>query len=114
MTVQSLQDYFGLEGKTAFVSGAARGIGEAIAETLAGCGATVIVSDRDGAGCDKVANAINAAGGKAFPLQMDIGDQMTIEQGFEKAAEILSGRLDILVNKDGMSSVLPWFEVRMQ
>jgi len=114
MTVQSLQDYFGLEGKTAFVSGAARGIGEAIAETLAGCGATVIVSDRDGAGCDKVANAINAAGGKAFPLQMDIGDQMTIEQGFEKAAEILSGRLDILVNNAGMIGVLPLFDDRME
>lgn len=114
MTVQSLQDYFGLKGKTALVTGAARGIGETIAETLAGCGATVVVSDRDSAGCEKVANAINAAGGKAFALGMDIGDQKRIEEGFETAAEMLSGRLDILVNNAGMIGVLPLFDDRME
>ena len=112
--MQSLQAYFGLDGKTALVTGAARGIGEAVAETLAGCGATVVVSDRDGAGCQTVANAINAGGGRAFALELDISDQKKIEQGFAKAKEKLSGRLDILVNNAGMIGVLPLFDDRME
>jgi len=112
--MQSTQDYFGLDGKTAIVTGAARGIGRAIAETLAGCGATVIVSDLNEANCQEVASAISDAGGTAYALQMDIGDQKGIEAAFAKAEEILSGRLDILVNNAGMMSVMPLFEDRME
>ena len=67
------QSYFGLDGKTAIVTGAARGIGRATAETLAGCGATVVVSDLDVARCADTVDAINAAGGTAHPLAMAIG-----------------------------------------
>ena len=56
---------FDLSGKVAFVSGASRGIGEAIAHLLARQGAQVIVSSRRLEGCQAVAEAIQAAGGKA-------------------------------------------------
>lgn len=107
------QSYFGLEGRNAIVTGAARGIGRAIAETLAGCGATVIVSDLDPARCADAVDAINAAGGTAHAMALDIGDQKAIEAGFASVAELFDGKLDILVNNAGMMSVVPLFEDRM-
>ncbi len=59
---------FDLDGKIAFVSGASRGIGEAIAKLLAQQGAHVIVSSRKLEGCQHVADAIIAAGGKATAM----------------------------------------------
>lgn len=112
--MKSPQDYFGLDGQRAMVTGAGRGIGQTVAETLAGCGATVIVSDRDRDGCEKVAAAINEAGGTAHAVEMDISEQMQIETAFAKVAELLSGRLDIMVNNAGMIGVLPLFDDRME
>ena len=64
---------FDLDGKIAFVSGASRGIGEAIAKLLAQQGAHVIVSSRKIEGCQAVADAITAAGGKATAVACHIG-----------------------------------------
>jgi len=112
--LETLHTYFGLHGKTAMITGAARGIGRSIAETLAGCGAAVVVSDLNEAGCQQVAKAINDAGGTAYALEMDIGDQLKIEEAFAKVEQILSGRLDILVNNAGMMSVMPLFDDRIE
>jgi len=112
--LETLHTYFGLHGKTAMITGAARGIGRSIAETLAGCGAAVVVSDLNEAGCQQVAKAINDAGGTAYALEMDIGDQLKIEEAFATAEQILSGRLDILVNNAGMMSVMPLFDDRIE
>ncbi len=88
---------FDLDGKIALVSGASRGIGEAIARLLASQGAHVIVSSRKLAACQQVADDIVAGGGKASALACHIGDTEQIEQAF---AEVRArfGRLDILVN----------------
>jgi len=112
--LETLHTYFGLHGKTAMITGAARGIGRSIAETLAGCGAAVVVSDLNKAGCQQVTKAINDSGGTAYALEMDIGDQLKIEEAFAKAEQILSGRLDILVNNAGMMSVMPLFDDRIE
>ena len=56
---------FDLEGKTALVTGATKGIGRAIAFALAGAGARVVVSSRDGERCSDTAQAINDTGGEA-------------------------------------------------
>jgi len=112
--VNSLQTYFGLEGKTALVTGAARGIGRAVAEALAGCGATVVVSDLNGQACEEVAASIRESGGSAFGIAMDIGDEAAIKSGFAKAEELLGGKLDIIVNNAGIMCVVPIFdETRM-
>src|SRR5690606_37092951 len=88
---------FDLDGKIAFVSGASRGIGEAIAKLLAQQGAHVIVSSRKIDGCQEVANAIIASGGKATALACHIGELDQIQNVFAQIREQF-GRLDILVN----------------
>ncbi|WP_268796611.1 SDR family oxidoreductase [Pseudomonas huanghezhanensis] len=88
---------FDLDGKIAFVSGASRGIGEAIAKLLAQQGAHVIVSSRRIEGCQHVADAIIADGGKATAIACHIGEMEQISAAFNQIREQF-GRLDILVN----------------
>ncbi|MFI8481074.1 SDR family oxidoreductase [Pseudomonas sp. NPDC078700] len=88
---------FDLDGKIAFVSGASRGIGEAIAKLLAQQGAHVIVSSRKIDGCQAVADAIIAEGGKATAIACHIGEMEQIQSVFAQIREQF-GRLDILVN----------------
>ena len=91
---------FQLTGKNALVTGAASGIGRAIAETFARQGATVWVVDRDEANGAEVVAAIRAAGGVAEFAALDVSD--------EAAAVALAARLpalDVLVNNAGIGHV---------
>uniref|UniRef100_UPI0040495A3F 3-oxoacyl-[acyl-carrier-protein] reductase n=1 Tax=Cephaloticoccus sp. TaxID=1985742 RepID=UPI0040495A3F len=88
--------------RTALVTGAGRGIGRAIAETLAGHGVTVICVSKSAESCGGVADAITASGGKAKALAVDVSDGAAIAQ----AAETLLGEfpiIDILVNNAGIT-----------
>lgn len=97
---------FDLDGKIAFVSGASRGIGEAIAKLLAQQGAHVIVSSRKLEGCQPVAEAIIANGGTATAMACHIGEMEQITRTFARIREEF-GRLDILVNNAGVLAVGP-------
>jgi len=88
---------FDLHGRIALVSGASRGIGAAIARSLAKYGATVIVTSRKAESSEEVAQSIREAGGKAHACAMHIGELSQIESGFARVAKD-HGRLDILVN----------------
>ena len=88
---------FDLDGKIALVTGASRGIGEAIAKLLAQQGAHVIVSSRKIDDCQRVADEINAAGDSAEAFACHIGDIGQIEACLNFLQE-KHGRLDILVN----------------
>src|SRR5208282_5369421 len=88
---------FDLSGKVALVTGASRGIGQAIAELLAEQGAQVIVSSRKLEDCKIVADEIRAAGGKADALPCHVGRMEDISATFDHI-EKTYGRLDILVN----------------
>jgi NAD(P)-dependent dehydrogenase (short-subunit alcohol dehydrogenase family) len=88
---------FDLSGRVALVTGASRGIGEAIAKAYAQYGADVIVSSRKQEACDEVAAEIVAAGGKARAIACHIGDLEALQALFARiGAEY--GRLDVLVN----------------
>ena len=88
---------FDLSDRVALVSGASRGIGEAIAKLLAEQGAHVIVTSRKLEGCEHVAAAIRAAGGSAEAMACHIGEMEQIEATFAKV-KAQHDRLDILVN----------------
>ncbi|QEY59189.1 SDR family oxidoreductase [Pseudomonas sp. C27(2019)] len=93
----SKTNLFDLDGKIAFVSGASRGIGAAIAQLLAQQGAHVIVSSRRIESCEAVVEKITAAGGKATAMACHIGEMEQISAVFAQIREQF-GRLDILVN----------------
>jgi NAD(P)-dependent dehydrogenase (short-subunit alcohol dehydrogenase family) len=90
-------DLFDLSGKTALVSGASRGIGEAIARLLAAQGARVVCTSRKLEGCEAVAAAIRESGGQAKALAMHVGDAAAIEAAFA-ALDAEGWAPDILVN----------------
>jgi NAD(P)-dependent dehydrogenase (short-subunit alcohol dehydrogenase family) len=88
---------FDLSGKIALVTGASRGIGEAIAKLLAEQGAHVLVSSRKLDDCQAVADAITESGGSAEALACHVGNMDEIEKCFALIKQ-LHGKLDILVN----------------
>src|SRR3990170_3252308 len=91
-----------LSSRTALVTGASRGIGGAIAEALAGAGATVCVNYRQQhERAKETLQAIEAAGGHGFVCQADVSDQRQATALVETVAE-RTGRLDILVNNAGI------------
>lgn len=91
---------FDLTGKTAVVTGAGRGLGEAIALGLARAGADVaLVTNRTPA--DKTADAVRSLGRKAITIQADIGDRSKLAGIIERTVDEL-GRIDILVNNAGI------------
>ena len=88
---------FDLTGKIALVSGASRGIGEAIAHTLAAHGAHVVCTSRNVEACETVAAAIRAAGGSAEAHALHVGDPDAIEALFA-TLDAADKAPDILVN----------------
>ena len=86
-----------LEGKTALVTGASRGIGEAIARSFADHGATVVISSRRQDSLDRVAESIAGDGGKAIAIACHNGNKQDIASLFERIGAQL-GRLDVVVN----------------
>ncbi len=95
--MQNLDPLFDLSGKTALVSGASRGIGEAIAHLLAAHGAHVICTSRKVESCQSVADAIKAAGGSAEARALHVGDVAAIE-GLFIDLDAANLAPDILVN----------------
>ena len=97
MSVTQPAALFDLHGRIALVTGASRGIGEAIAHGLAAQGAHVIVSSRKAEACEAVAAAIRAAGGAAQALACHNGELDAIAQLYARI-DAEHGRLDIVVN----------------
>ncbi len=94
---------FGLDGRTALVTGASQGIGEAIARRLAAQGARVVLAARGMEKLETVAAAIAAEGGEAHALQLDLADAAGIADRLKTLPEKW-GEIEVLVNNAGVTA----------
>ena len=95
-----------MNGKVAIVTGAASGIGKAIALTLAEAGARLGVTDLDAGGARSVADSIEKSGGQALGIAMDVTDEGAVNRGIDQIAEHFGG-IDLLVSNAGIQLVNP-------
>src|SRR5690348_15580377 len=86
-----------LSGRNVFITGAARGLGRSMAETLAACGATVAIADLHLADCEAVAEHIRATGGKAHAVAVDVAVRRLFMAGAATFAA-KNGRIDAVIN----------------
>jgi len=96
-----------LNGKTALITGAARGIGRAFAEAYLREGARVVIADIN------TARAIESAaslGGDCYSVEMDVTDQQSIDAGVARSIELLGG-IDILINNAALFTAAPIVEI---
>lgn len=95
---------FDLTGRTAVVTGAAGGIGSAVARALAAHGAAVLVTDLDGAAAATVAEKITADGGTARACALNVADPESAGAAAGQAAELGGGKIHIVVNNAGITA----------
>ncbi|MEQ9424559.1 MAG: NAD(P)-dependent oxidoreductase [Cyclobacteriaceae bacterium] len=108
------------ENKTAFISGASRGIGLAIGKRLAQAGANVVIAAKTAEAHPKLpgtiytaAEEIEAAGGKALPVVVDIRQEELVEEAVQKAVETFGG-IDICINNASAISLTPTLKTNMK
>lgn len=101
---------FRADGRIALVTGAATGLGQAIAAMLAGQGAKVAISDRPGQDLDATRKLVEEAGSEAFGFDMDVRDTSRVAAGVSEVLERF-GHIDILVNNAGINRPKAGLEV---
>ena len=102
-----------LQGKVAIVTGAASGMGRAIALRYAQEGASVVIADLNQAAAQTVADTITSSGGKAVAVAVDVRKQEQVQAMVDTAVTEFGG-LDILVNNAGVGKIIPFLETTEQ
>jgi 3-oxoacyl-[acyl-carrier protein] reductase len=92
-----------LEKKTGIITGPAKGMGQAISETLAREGADLVLAGRDVDAIEPVAANIRGMGRKVEIVKTDVTDAKQVEAMVRRAAQLFDGRIDILVNVAGVT-----------
>jgi gluconate 5-dehydrogenase len=108
-----LEQMFGLTGRVALVTGAARGLGFAIARRLAQAGAYVLINGRNPGALQKAAVVLAGDGGQADILPFDVTEATAVGQAFQYIQQQY-GRLDILVNNAGLRDRRELFDFSLE
>lgn len=106
MSTNTLSAGLSLQGKTCIVTGAASGIGEAVARIYAQNGAHVAMVDFDRTRLDRVAAEIAAEGGSVLPIFADVCEEDTVRAFFRQVHDTF-GSIDVIVNSAGRDSLAP-------
>lgn len=106
MSTNTLSAGLSLQGKTCIVTGAASGIGEAVARIYAQNGAHVAMVDFDRRRLDRVAAEIAAEGGSVLPIFADVCEEDTVRAFFKQVHDTF-GSIDVIVNSAGRDSLAP-------
>src|SRR5690606_38398600 len=101
---------FGLKDRRIIVTGAARGIGAAIAHGLAAEGARVAVADLSKAKADETARAIREARGSAIAVEVDVRNRAAVRAMIDEALKA-HGRLDVIFNNAGIAQTKPFLDI---
>lgn len=99
-----IQDKFSLKGKVALVTGASKGIGNAMAMAFGQAGAKVVISSRKQEVLDKVADEMRLEGIDAHPISAQVGDLISMKNLVNKTQEKF-GKIDVLVNNAATNPV---------
>lgn len=103
---------FDLTGRSAMVTGAAGGIGSAVAKALAAAGAAVLVTDVDADAAAAVAEKIAGDGGTADSFALDVRDRAAAGDAAERAASLADGKLHIVVNNAGVTAPAMFADIK--
>jgi NAD(P)-dependent dehydrogenase (short-subunit alcohol dehydrogenase family) len=95
-------DFFDLTGRVSLVTGAARGLGQAMATALAEAGAHLVIVDINSQGIQSTASALRSSGHDVLALTVDVTQPVDVNQMVQQALEVF-GRVDILVNNAGIN-----------
>ena len=102
-----------LDGKVAVITGGGNGIGRAMALSFASQGARVVIADLDQVGANKVTAEIEAAGGSALAVDVDIVNSLQVEAMWQKTLN-WGGRVDVLVNNAAIGHNQPFLSISLQ
>ena len=97
------KDLFGMGGQVAAVTGAASGLGLAMAEVLAGAGATVVLLDVDAQGLEAARDSITTAGGQVETAVLDVSNRMAVRSEFDQMVA-RHGRIDAVIANAGITA----------
>ena len=103
-----MSDRFDLSGRVALVTGASSGLGKHFAKVLSASGAKVVLAARRVDRLEALASEIEASGGEALAVSMDVTKADTIQAGLDATIERFGGPADIIVNNSGLSRE-DWF-----
>jgi NAD(P)-dependent dehydrogenase (short-subunit alcohol dehydrogenase family) len=102
-----------MKGRRAVVTGASRGIGEAVARALAGAGAKVVLAARSSVDLERIANELRDVGHEAWPVVCDVTDEASVAYLGEMARARLS-KVDVLVNNAGDAASAPLRKITLE
>lgn len=106
-------DLFCLKGKTAVITGSARGLGAQIAEAYAEAGANLVICSRDQEACNKMKDKLISNGTKALAIKCDVTNQDDVKKVVADTMDYF-GAIDILVNNSGASWAAPVEEMPIE